>query len=354
MRKTDIFIVTGPTGGHFFPGLALGENISKISNYKITFAVPKRDYLIKWLEKKNFSYVLIPEAKLIKKNFFYFPFKFFYSFLYSLNNILKENPTIVFGTGSYVSLPFIFASKVLRKKIIIHEQNFSLGKANRILSLISYKVALTFPNKKYLFKRKFCLTGFPLIEEFKKRYNRQEILKEFGFEKEKTTILVMGGSQGAQFINCLIEENLYYFKNKNFQFIHLSGKNKEKLEKSYEKYGIKAKVFDFFSDMDKIYNITDMAICRAGAGTLAELCEWKIPSLLIPLPIAGGHQNENANYLFENGACLVLNQNFQEIKKFPFIFEEFLGKISEIKRSLEKINLSDTNNKLTYLILNSM
>jgi len=352
----DIIIITGPTGGHFFPGLALYEDIIECTNYNVKFIISRKNTILKWLKKENISFGILPVAKFSQKKFFLFPVQFTYAFFYSLIVLLREKPEIVVGTGSYVCVPFILASKILKKKIIIHEQNFIPGKATKMLSFISDKIALTFPNKKNLPKRKCFITGFPVIKEFKREFSREEIVNnEFNLDDRKTTILVMGGSQGAHFINSLIKENLPYFEGKNFQFIHLAGKDdKKNVEKVYRKSEIKAKVFDFFYNMGKVYTVTDVAICRAGAGTIAELCEWKIPAILIPYPFAGAHQKKNAGYLKERGGCELLKQSVESRKDFPVLFEDFFKRTHQIKKNLEKISIADSKRMFMKLVLTTI
>jgi len=342
----EIIIITGPTGGHFFPGLAIGE---MFGNERVKFFVPEREFIKKWLNKKNFSYRIIPTIRLTKKNFLFFPFKFFYILIFSIFIYKKEKPEIVIGTGSYVSVPFIIGAKILKKKIFIHEQNYIPGKATKFLSFFVDYIFLTFPNFDKLPKRKCEITGFPLISDLKKEYERSEVLKELGL-KDKKTIVIFGGSQGSKFLNSLICENIEYFKEKNLQILHIAGKEKESVEKIYKEKNIDGIVFDFFYEMAKIYSICDFIICRSGAGTVVEIVEKKIPAFLIPYPYAGGHQKENAEYLRKNGGCFLMEENEENRKKFIILFEEFIGKCENIKENLKKITLTDKG-KIKEIIL---
>ncbi len=341
-----IIIVTGPTGGHFFPGLAIGE---MFGNEEVKFYIPEREFIIKWLNKKKFTYRIIPTIRLTKKNFLFFIFKFFYILILSILLYKKENPKIVIGTGSYVSVPFIIGAKILKKKTFIHEQNYVPGKATRLLSFFVDYIFLTFPSFDKLPKRKCKITGFPLISDLKKEYERKEVLKELGL-KDKKNLLVFGGSQGSKFLNSLICENIEYFKQKNFQIIHIAGKEKEFVEKFYKEKNFNGIVFDFFYDMTKIYSVCDFIICRSGAGTIVEIVEKKIPAFLIPYPYAGGHQIENAKYLENKGCCFVMEEKEENKKKFTSLFEEFIVKCENIKENLKKITLTDEG-KIKEIIL---
>jgi len=333
----EIVIVTGPTGGHFFPGLAIGE---MFGNEKVKFYIPEREFIIKWLNKKKFTYRIVPTIKLTKKNFLFFIFKFFYILILSILFYKKEKPKIVIGTGSYVSVPFIIAAKILKKKTFIHEQNYIPGKATKLLSFFADYIFLTFPNFDKLPKRKCKITGFPLISDLKKEYKKKQILRELNL-KDKKTLVIFGGSQGSKFLNSLICENIEYFKQKNFQILHIAGKEKEFVEKIYKEKNFDGIVFDFFYEMGKIYSICDFIICRSGAGTITEIVDKKIPAFLIPYPYAGGHQKENAEYLRKKDACFLMEENEENKKNFINLFEEFIVKCENIKENLKKITLTD-------------
>ena len=339
-KNVKIAVVTGPTGGHFFPGLALAEELRDKENSEISFFVPGRSYIIKWLEQKGFYYKVIPEVKIaIKKPLSFF--KLIYLVFRSCITLLSGQFDIVVITGSYTTLPFLLASFFCNKKSFVHEQNFIPGKITRLSCFIADRIGLSFPSNSIFRKKKSVITGFPVPVDFKKRYEKKEILSQFNFSEENKTVLVLGGSQGAAFLNHLIIENMGYLSKKNLQFIHLAGKEKERLVGEYKRYGIKAQVFDFYFDMAKLYSITDIVVCRAGAGTLAEICEWKVPAIVIPYPYAGGHQRYNALYLARQGGCNMLDQNTNCIKLFPVIFEKTLKESDMIKKRLEKISIVD-------------
>lgn len=343
-----IIIITGPTGGHFFPGVAIGERLRHY--FEIKFFVPEREYIVKHLEKRNFTFRFIPSVRITKKNFVFSIFKLFYLIVFSIFLFVKEKPKIIIGTGSYVCVPFIIGGKFLCKKMIIHEQNYTPGKTTKILSPFVNFIFLTFPNKNKLPSKKCIITGFPLISEYKESFSREEIRKTLGLENMKT-ILVLGGSQGASFINMLIVNNLEYFKKKEFQIIIIAGRDKNFVEKAFIEKKIKGKVYDFFYEMNKLYSVVDYVICRAGAGTIVEIVEKEIPSFLIPYPYAGGHQIKNAEYLSKIGCAFFVEESQIKSSNFVVLFEKFLNESFNIKESLKKIKLSDKG-KIEEIILN--
>ncbi len=348
--NTKIAIVTGPTGGHFFPGLAIGEELGEKGNISVSFLIPNRKYLIMWLKKKEFQYRIIPEVRINFRNIFLMV-RFAYIFLRCVLLLSREKFDLLVITGSYVTLPFLLAGRLLNIKTFVHEQNLLPGRVTRFSSLIADRIALSFPSFCNLPRRKTVVTGFPIIKDFRKKSCVDEIRREFGFSAHARTILVLGGSQGATFLNMLIEKNLDYLSKKNLQFLHLAGKDKEKLTQAYEKHKVRAVVFDFCYDMAKLYSITDIAICRGGGGTLAEISEWKIPSLVVPYPHAGAHQRYNALYFAERGACNILEQGPDAIRDFRVSFEKTLKDVHIIKRNLEENSISDSTGNTVEQIM---
>lgn len=341
VNKLKVAIVTGPTGGHFFPGLAIGEELAGEGNIAVSFFVPRREYLIRWLEKKGFKYKAVPEVRITLKNVLS-PFKFVWLFFRAVIFLSEGRFNGLVVTGSYTTVPFLLAARLLNKKIFVHEQNFLPGKVTKLSAFIADRIALSFPHFAALPKRKTVVTGFPIVSDFKRKFSADELRGEFGFSGENKTVLVLGGSQGASFINRIVAENLKYLSGKKVQFIHLAGKEKEKLEGDYGRCKVRAKVFDFYYDMAKLYNIADIAVCRAGGGTLAEISGWKIPAVVIPYPYAGAHQKHNAAYFAGRGGCSMLEQSEENIKKFPAVFEKTLKDYDAVKRNLEKCSISDS------------
>ncbi len=341
-KRLKIAIVSGPTGGHFFPALAIGEGIVKEEGVAVQFFVPFRRYLTVWLERKRFEYRIIPEARFSCRNVL-FPARFIYAFFRSCLYLAEGKFDGVVITGSYVTVPFLLAAKLYGLKIFVHEQNYLPGKVTKLSRFIAGRIAVSFPFLSNLPRNRTFVTGFPIVSDFKRRFHREELLEEFGLSQDYTTVLILGGSQGAVFINELIMENLGCFKGKKIQFIHLAGSQKEGLADRYHRHKIQAMVFDFYFDMARLYTVADIVICRAGAGTLAEISEWNLPAIVIPYPYAGGHQRYNAMYFAERKSCIMLEQNSTGFKKFPELFERMMNEMGTIKRNLRQTSISDVN-----------
>lgn len=349
-EKRKVAIVTGPTGGHFFPGLAVAEKLSADKKTDICFFVPEKKYIAHWLKKKSFRYVFIPAGRLSSRDILS-PLKFFYAFAKAMVQLSSGRFNAVFITGSYITVPFLLAAKLCNIKVLVHEQNCRMGKVTKLSKYMADKIAITFPCRNGISKRKISLSGFPLLSDFTKEYSRGKVMEELGFSQDRLTVLVLGGSQGADFLNKIINENIRYLSGKPLQFIHLTGNRAANLQVLYNKFKIPAAVFPFYFDMAKLYSIADMAICRAGAGTLAEISFWKMPAVVVPYPHAGFHQEHNALFFSSRGSCRIFAQKNGNLKNFPGFFENFLKDRTCIKKSMDGINLADCDGKTASLIM---
>ncbi len=339
--KTKVAVVTGPTGGHFFPGLAMGEGLAEKGKIEVYFFVPRRRYLADWLEKKGFGYNFIPEVRLTFRNFL-FPVKFLHAFFRACLFLSAGRFDCVVITGSYATVPFLAAARFFRARIFVHEQNYLPGRVTKISARIADRIALSFSSYSGLPEKKCVVSGFPVMSDFMRRFPRAGVLDEFGFSAGNKTVLVLGGSQGALFINELIIRNLEFLKGKNVQFLHLAGRGKDVLAGEYGKHGVPARVYDFYYDMAKLYSVADLVICRAGAGTLAEISGWNLPAIVVPYPYAGGHQKYNALYFEERGGCKMLEQNMESIKAFPAVFEKAIKELDVMKQNMKKASIADS------------
>lgn len=310
MKKKEklIIITAGGTGGHIIPGL----NVAK--------ALKDRGWKIIWVgNSKNMEGYLVPENNIIfhsidsislkrsKKNLIWllkFIFILFKSFFISFKLILKYKPDIVLGFGGYTSFPCSFMAKIMRYKVILHEQNIFPGLANRILSkFVDYKISGfpdVFEGTNYFgnpVDNKMLLIDDPLL-----RYvNQTGPLK----------ILVIGGSLGAKFLNDLIPETISLIPiSKRPVITHQSGTlNLESLRFNYIKYNVKATCIPFIENMAHEMSKNDLIICRAGGMTIAEICVVGIAALFIPFPYAtDNHQYKNANFLVQNKAAWAKNE----------------------------------------------
>ena len=250
----------------------------------------------------------------------------------------RQTPDIVVGFGGWVCVPVTFAARRRRIPMLLHEQNVSLGQANRFLMRWADEVALSFPWRPSSSSRdraarrragldtalawprrsrpdgrpSWVVTGLPIRRAIG-TVSRQDAAQQLGCDPSTPTILVLGGSQGAQAINrsvCRALAVLAPEERAAWQFIHLTGQaDCAWVRQAYADAGLKnAWVQPYFSDMAYAYALADVVIARAGASTIAELARCGKPALLIPYPYAHAHQRENVRLVEAVGGGVWLEE----------------------------------------------
>jgi len=280
-----ILIAAGGTGGHLFPARQLAEMLQKDS--EILFA-GHRIGSSPFFEKEGIAFADI-DAHPLKRGFL----KAAWRGSRQSIRILKEfSPDLVVGFGSYHVFPMLLAAVLLRKKLVLFEANCLLGKVNRLFAPFALFTATQFPLD---LKRSQPVPMLPWnggAEEI----SREEALRYYGLHPGRKTILVFGGSQGASFLNGAAPDAL---ENLPLQAIHFTGpKEEQAVRAAYAERQIAACVKPFEPKMQNAYAAADIALCRSGAGTVAELIRHAVPAVLVPYPYAtDDHQRKNGLYL---------------------------------------------------------
>jgi UDP-N-acetylglucosamine--N-acetylmuramyl-(pentapeptide) pyrophosphoryl-undecaprenol N-acetylglucosamine transferase len=310
----QIVIAAGGTGGHLYPGIALATELKK-RNYKVSFAIKTNDTGKHILEKEGFDYFEVSAMGFprgLSPRIFIFVFSVLKSFFQAYKKLGRIKPAIVIGMGGYISFPVIIASFLRRLPSVIHEQNLVPGLANRELAFFVSKVAVSFDNTaRYFPKEKTSVTGNPVRKELFKP-SPIDPHTRFGLWKNKFTVFVFGGSQGASKINELVLKSLEFLAQEKdkLQFIHVCGKyDLATVSESFKKSGFQSKVLDYLIDIGDAYQAADLIIARAGASTLSELKILNKPSIIIPYPHAtADHQKFNAMDFAIGQDCVVTDQ----------------------------------------------
>lgn len=319
-----IVFTGGGTGGHFYPIIAIAENILKIAerekliDIKMYYLAPT-PYNKEMLFRNGLVYRYIPAGKIRAyfsiNNFFDF-FKTGLGILKALWTLYTIFPDVVVGKGGYASFPTLLAAKFLGIPVIIHESDSIPGKVNRWAGAFAKRVALSYPEaEKYFPKNIAAWTGNPIREEILTviKHGAHEFLK---LEERIPVILVLGGSQGAQRINETILDTLPLLLDR-YQVIHQTGtKNIDEVQGiasialEHNQYKTRYKPFAYLdaSALRMSAGIAELVISRAGS-TIFEIAAWGIPSIIIPIPEAIAHdQRENAFTYARTGACEVLEE----------------------------------------------
>lgn len=356
--KKRILIASGGTGGHFYPGFAIAQELKK-RNWQIVFLVKKNDPALPVIEDNNFAACQL-DITAFPRTINPIKHLFFNAKLLKSTNqarkIIKDfKPLLTVGMGSYVSFPAALASKFSGIPFIIHESNAKFGIANNLSGYFANKVLLGLEINKNPFARKSLLVGTPVRDFFSRLTLSSSARGQLELKENLPVFLVFGGSQGAKKLNFAVIRMLKKLENKlnKFQIIHITGKRDFNAVKAeYDKLNIlkspNIKIFDYSPDMDIIYAAADIVISRAGASTIAELMQLKKPAFLIPLPSAAAdHQTKNAKILSDSGVAVLIKQNdcFEKIlsQGFENIIEDF-SVLTRMKDNYKNMNMPDILN----------
>ncbi len=348
----NFFISTGGSGGHVIPAIILHDHLCKENN--VIISTDKRG--LKFLDKNKYQLKIINTPKL--NNFFLLPFNLIKILFLTINSFFllkRKKIDKIFSTGGYMSLPLILAARVLKLNIYLVEPNQVLGRANKYF-LNSCKKIFCYSEKVKNFPdnlRNKIVTINPLIS--KNIYNSKLDNKN----KEKFTILIVGGSQGADIFDKNLKSSIVNIsKNFPLKVIHqTSEKNIFKLNEFYLKNNIENKTFCFEKNFALNIQQSDLCITRAGATTLAELSFLNIPFITVPLPTSkDNHQLENAKFYQNNDCSWNIEQIFFE-QRIEDILKDIIEKKGDYmkkKENLKKLNYKNTWINVNQKILRSI
>ena len=351
MKKKIIFS-TGGTGGHIFPALNLMKHFFE-KDYEVLFVTDGRGnkFLKNFSEFKSYT---LNTGTPTNKNFF---FKFlsyfliFFSIIKSIIIIKKEKPTLIFGFGGYVSFPISFASKFFNLPLAIYENNLVIGRANKYLLPQSKKIFISkitkdkFPEK---YRNKIFEAG-PILS--KKIINFPALKKKNN--KKNFSILVLGGSQGAEIFGKIIPLVVKKLRDEGYE-IEINhqciSEQKNEITNYYNKNNIKNYVFEFNKDILDLILSSDLAISRCGASTTAELVHTLTPFIGIPLPHSvDNHQYLNGKYYENKGCCWLIDQSdFNTENLFNLIIEiiKNKNKLEHMRENMKKNHSRNVYNNI--------
>lgn len=309
-RPLRLMIAGAGTGGHLFPAIAVAEEIMRMfPGSRVMFVTTGRPIEQTVLAGRSFEIAQISAGGLkgmglLQKgrSLMLLP----RGFWKSLGLIRSFAPDAVLGMGGYSAAPVILAAFLRRVPRLIHEQNRIAGMTNQWLSRLARRVLVSFEDTRISCRPgKIRFTGHPVRRQIREvAENRGMRIHEGG--QEPFTVAVLGGSQGARRMNTAVVEAFSQIKEPGrFFVIHQTGPHdEESVRRAYVRMGVDSAVSAFFRDMASVYEQTDLAVCRAGAATLAEIAAVGLPALLVPYPYAAdNHQVHNAEVLVKAGAA---------------------------------------------------
>jgi UDP-N-acetylglucosamine--N-acetylmuramyl-(pentapeptide) pyrophosphoryl-undecaprenol N-acetylglucosamine transferase len=360
-----LIISGGGTGGHIFPAIAIANAFrERHPNAQILFVgasgrmemtrVPEAGYKIMGL------WISGLQRKLTWSNLL-FPVKLVVSYLRAAVIIRRYKPHVVIGTGGYASGPIMMAATRFGIPAVIQEQNSFAGLANKQVAEKASKVCVAYEGmERYFPKNKIVLTGNPVRKDIISVGEKREKAKaHFGFEANRKTLLIIGGSLGARTINESLLAGVEKLIDAQVQVIWQTGKGYyDSYRAQLSKFDMRRlRVHDFVKEMDLAYAAADVVISRSGALAVSELCIAGKPCILVPSPnVAEDHQAKNALALVEkDAAILVADKDAKEKlvdEALKLMFDEQLaGKLSEnIKKLARPHATEDIVNEIEKLI----
>ncbi len=344
-----ILLTGGGSGGHFYPLIAVAEELNELaSKEKILdlklYYMADIPYDKQALFNNRITFVQVPAGKIriysSIKNFFDM-FAAGLGAIVGLLRVFAIYPDVIISKGGYASFPAVFAAKILRIPLVIHESDSAPGRVNLWSAKFAQRIAVSWPEAGDSFpKEKTAVTGQPIRKGIM-HGSRDNAYSFFGFNDSLPVIMIMGGSQGAELINKVVLEALPLLVGK-YQIIHQTGiKNFDDvstranfiLENNPFKKNYKP--FAYMNDVTTKMGagIATIIISRAGS-TIFEIASWGVPSIIVPITNSNGdHQRKNAFNYARTGACEVV----EEVNLKPHVITALIDKLAENEAKLAQM-----------------
>jgi UDP-N-acetylglucosamine--N-acetylmuramyl-(pentapeptide) pyrophosphoryl-undecaprenol N-acetylglucosamine transferase len=321
-----LMVMAGGTGGHVYPAMAVADYMQE-HGWNIVWLCTENGMENRLIEGKNYKKAMITMQGVRGKGLLgwvLLPFKLAKALQQSFTAIRKHKPTVVLGMGGFAAFPGGLMAKILRKPLVIHEQNSIAGLTNKTLSLLANRVLAAFPSA---FKDKATLVGNPVRADITQLANPQV---RYAQHTGKLKLLVVGGSLGAQALNDVLPKALATLPIETRPVvIHQAGeKHIDALQANYHAASVAADTRPFINNMAEMYAWADLVICRSGALTVAELACVGVASVLVPFPHAvDDHQTYNAKYLSDAGAAQLIQQDEFSVAKASELLQKLTREI---------------------------
>jgi len=302
-------IMAGGTGGHVFPALALAREL-RARSWRVVWLGTRRGLEARLVPPENFELEWLSVSGLRGKGLLVWlraPLLLSRALLQALSVVRRRRPTLVVGLGGFVAGPGGVAAWLLRRPLLIHEQNAIAGFTNRCLARLARRVLTAFPGS-FPLKLGAQVIGNPVRAEIAALPAPPQ---RFASRSPVIRLLVLGGSQGATRLNAIVPLALARVGSSfGFEVRHQTGARwLEAAQHSYAAAAIDARLQPFIDDMAEAYGWADLVICRAGALTISELTAAGVGAILVPFPAAtDDHQTRNADFLVGEGAAIMIDE----------------------------------------------
>jgi UDP-N-acetylglucosamine--N-acetylmuramyl-(pentapeptide) pyrophosphoryl-undecaprenol N-acetylglucosamine transferase len=337
-NRTSWVIAGGGTGGHVTPALALAERIAS-SGDRVLMMGSEHGLETRLVPEAGFELVALPAQQMMGRGSLArlgaVP-AMLCACVAAWRRLGAAGADIVVSVGGYASVPAVVAAWLRRIPVALVEPNAVPGRANRAAARIARLVFVQFEEAAAEFARSIprdhiFASGIPL---------RRRLLETFADRAERRLpaapfrLLVFGGSQGAHQINETVRLAVSTLGNLEIEIFHQTGAaDRDRVAKAYAEAGISATVVDFEADMPGRYDWADLAVCRAGALTVAELALAGLPAIFVPYPYAADdHQAANAQALAAAGAARVLDAHTLTPETLAETLRDLFSRPAELRR----------------------
>lgn len=339
-RARSVLLAGGGTAGHVSPLLALADCLRRHDpGIGITALGTAEGLESRLVPGRGYHLAVVPRVPLPRKptgDLLRLPAHLRRAVAAAKAALRDSAAEVVVGFGGYVSAPAYLAARSLRIPIVVHEQNARPGIANRLGARFATHVAVTFPGTAL---PRATVTGMPLRREIAlldRRAQRADAMAHFGLDPQWPTVLVTGGSLGAQRLNDAFRASVPLLRRAGIQVLHVSGVGKEFEVPAPEGHEPDYVVIPYADRMDLAYSAVDLVVGRAGANTVCELTAVGLPAVYVPLPIGNGEQRLNAQGVVDAGGGLLvedaaMNPDWVAGSLVPLVRDP--GRMSEMARA---------------------
>ena len=322
--NSRVLIMAGGTGGHVFPALAVARELSA-QGVAVSWLGTQRGLESRVVPAAGYPLETMRVSGLRGKGMLrllFAPFMLVIAVMQALAILLRLRPHAVLGMGGFASGPGGLVAWLLRRPLLVHEQNSVAGMTNRWLAPLAHTLMEAFPGS-LPDKRHPVHTGNPVRSEITRL---AEPSTRFASRSGPLQVLVIGGSLGATALNTAVPEAVRQLSADRQPVLHhqTGAADEAAVRAAYAAAGIEAQVEAFIEDMAAAYAWADLVICRSGALTVAELAVVGVASVLVPFPYAtDDHQTSNAKYLADAGAAILIQQDVLQPGKLTDLLEDF-------------------------------
>lgn len=366
----SVVIAGGGTAGHVYPGLALGRAL-RDRGVDVRFVGTERGLEARLVPAAGFGFDVVEAAPLVRR----------------LSPATLRAPVVaaraarrcrtllagadaVVGMGGYVSVPAVWAGARRHLPVVLHEQNAVPGLANRVLSRVARRVAVSFPEAVSAFpgsvRPKVTVTGNPVREEILRVREdgdtlAKEARSEFGLDEGRRTVMVFGGSQGALRLDQTAVAACRLLQHRaDLQVVLITGPDHLAATRRTlpQDAPLLVRAFGYLERMDLAYAVADLVVCRAGATTIAEITACGLPAILVPYPFATKHHQEaNARALAGAGGAEAVPEEELDGAMLARRLEDLLdhaGRLEEMRKAALSFGSPDAAARLAEVVVEAM